>query len=93
MTELTKEEKDYILALSKTYKSLHSEIGEIEGMMKNFSEKAQKLLEELESKRKEELSFLEDLSEKYGMGQIDLFSLRWKKIESDEKIEQPAGKE
>ena len=34
MIDLTKEERDYVLDLSRTYKKLHSEIGEIEKMMK-----------------------------------------------------------
>jgi hypothetical protein len=83
MIELTKEEKDYVLDLSKTYKKLHSDIGEIEKMMKDFSDKAQILLNDLKSKRAEELNFLETLTDKYGDGQIDIFTLKWKKIKEN----------
>jgi len=87
MIDLTKEERDYVLDLSKTYKTIHSEIGEIEKLMKDFSEKTEILLRKLEGKRSEELEFLDQLSEKYGRGQIDIFTLKWKKIEENEKSE------
>lgn len=87
MIDLTKEERDYVLDLSRTYKKLHSEIGEIEKMMSDFSEKTEILIKDLEGKRSEELNFLDQLSEKYGKGQIDIFNLKWKKIEENEKSE------
>jgi hypothetical protein len=52
-------------------------------MMKDFSDKAQSLLNDLESKRAEELNFLETLTDKYGEGQIDIFTLKWKKIKEN----------
>jgi hypothetical protein len=87
MIDLTKEEKNYVLDLSRTYKEMHSEIGEIEKKMRDFSEKAEILIKDLEEKRSEELNFLDQLSEKYGKGQIDIFTLKWKKIEENEKSE------
>lgn len=77
--ELEKSEKEYIRELSENYRDLHSRIGEVEEMMEDFSKKAQDLLRELESKREEEKKFLSDLSEKYGPGSIDVFTLSWKK--------------
>jgi hypothetical protein len=87
MIDLTKDERDYVLDLSRTYKKLHSEIGEIEKMMRDFSEKTEILIKDLEGKRSDELNFLDQLSEKYGKGQIDIFSLKWKKIKENEKSE------
>lgn len=83
--ELENSEKEYIRELSEDYKRLHSKIGEAEEMMKDFSKKAQDLLKELESKREEEIKFLSGLSEKYGPGYIDVFSLSWKKEKKDER--------
>jgi hypothetical protein len=82
--ELENSEKEYIRELSNDYRRLHSKIGEVEEMMKDFSKKAQDLLEELESKRDEENEFLSALSEKYGPGYIDVFTLSWKKGKKDE---------
>lgn len=87
MNDLTKDERDYVLDLSRTYKKLHSEIGEIEKMIREFSEKTEILINDLEQKRSEELNFLDQLSEKYGKGQIDIFTLKWKKIEENGKSE------
>ena len=56
-------------------------------MMRDFSEKTEVLIKDLEGKRSEELNFLDQLSEKYGKGQIDTFTLKWKKIEENEKSE------
>jgi hypothetical protein len=56
-------------------------------MMRDFSEKTEILIKDLEGKRSEELNFLDHLSAKYGKGQIDIFSLKWKKIKENEKSE------
>jgi len=83
MNELENSEKEYIRELSEDYKRLHSRIGEVEEMMEDFSKKAQGLLKELESKREEEKQFILGLSEKYGPGYIDVFTLSWKKEKKD----------
>jgi hypothetical protein len=84
MIELSKEEKEYIVELSKTYRDLHGKIGEIEKMMENFSKQAQDLCKDLEAKREGENEFLESLRQKYGAGKIDVFSLSWKKEDENE---------
>ena len=83
--ELENSEKEYIRELSEDYRRLHTKIGEVEEMMNDFSKKTQDLLKELESKRGEEIKFLSGLSEKYGPGYIDVFSLSWKKEKKDER--------
>lgn len=84
MIELSKEERDYVMELSNTYRELHAKIGEIEKMMENFSKQAQDLCSNLEAKREEEMDFLGSLSEKYGPGKIDVFSFTWKKEDENE---------
>jgi hypothetical protein len=87
MMELENSEKEYIRDLSDNYKRLHSRIGEVEEMMEDFSKKAQALLSELEVKRGEEKQFLSALSEKYGPGYLDVFTLSWKKEKNDGRSE------
>lgn len=84
MIKLSKEEMDYVISLSMEYKKIHSDIKDIENLMKEFSEKAKVLINDLESKRNEEKKFLLGLEDKYGEGHIDVFSLSWK----SKKIEQ-----
>ena len=84
MIELSKDEKNYIIELSGVYRELHAKIGEIEKMMEDFSKQAQDLCVDLEAKREEEMKFLENLRQKYGAGNIDVFSLSWKKEDENE---------
>ena len=77
MIELEESEKDYIKNLSVHYKRIHKEIKEVEDLMKDFTDRAKNLIEELEEKRENELRFLDSLKGKYGDGHIDVFSFKW----------------
>jgi hypothetical protein len=79
MGKLTKKEKSEILKLSKKFIQIHQELFTVEESLKNMSKKSECLLGDLEKCRMEEESFIKSLSNKYGEGILDPFSLSWEK--------------
>lgn len=81
MTELTKKEKEEVLNISQEFIRIHGEIMTVEETIKKMEIRSSELIQELEECRIREKSFSENLSEKYGEGQLDPMGLKWKKEE------------
>ncbi len=77
MTNLTKEERDEILDISKNFVEIHQRIMKIEERIKDLESESSVLIGELESCRDREFRFVSELSDKYGEGTLDPLTLRW----------------
>jgi hypothetical protein len=79
MKDLTDQEKERLLRLSKKFIKVHQDIFKIEDTMRLMNEKSGKLINELEKCRNSEKDFIKDLTQKYGNGTLDPLTLTWKK--------------
>jgi hypothetical protein len=79
MKDLTDQEKERLLRLSKKFIKVHQDIFKIEDTMRLMNEKSVKLINELEKCRNSEKDFIKDLTQKYGNGTLDPLTLTWKK--------------
>ena len=79
MKDLTDQEKERLLRLSKKFINVHQEIFKIEESIKTMNERSFKLISDLEKCRESEKSFIKDLTQKYGNGSLDPLTLTWKK--------------
>ncbi len=79
MKDLTDQEKERLLRLSKKFINVHQEIFKIEESIKVMNERSFKLISDLEKCRESEKSFIKDLTQKYGNGSLDPLTLTWKK--------------
>jgi hypothetical protein len=79
MKDLTDQEKERLLRLSKKFINVHQEIFKIEESIKIMNERSFKLISDLEKCRESEKSFIKDLTQKYGNGSLDPLTLTWKK--------------
>jgi len=79
MKDLTDQEKERLLRLSKKFIKVHQEIFKIEESIKIMNERSLKLISDLEKCRESEKSFIKDLTQKYGNGSLDPLTLTWKK--------------
>ena len=79
MKDLTDQEKERLLRLSKKFINVHQEIFKIEESIKVMNERSFKLISDLEKCRESEKSFIKDLTQKYGNGLLDPLTLTWKK--------------
>lgn len=79
MKDLTDQEKERLLRLSKKFIKVHQEIFKIEESIKIMNERSLKLIGDLEKCRESEKSFIKDLAQKYGNGSLDPLTLTWKK--------------
>jgi hypothetical protein len=79
MKDLTDQEKERLLRLSKKFIKVHQDIFKIEETMRSMNEKSIKLINELEKCRNSEKDFIKDLTQKYGNGTLDPLTLTWKK--------------
>jgi hypothetical protein len=79
MKDLTDQEKERLLRLSKKFINVHQEIFKIEESIKIMNERSFKLISDLEKCRDSEKSFIKDLTQKYGNGSLDPLTLTWKK--------------
>jgi hypothetical protein len=86
MKDLTDQEKERLLRLSKKFIKVHQDIFKIEDMMRLMNEKSVKLINELEKCRNSEKDFVKDLTQKYGSGVLDPLTLTWKKDTMDGKL-------
>ena len=73
MKDLTDQEKERLLRLSKKFINVHQEIFKIEESIKIMNERSFKLISDLEKCRESEKSFIKDLTQKYGNGSLDPF--------------------
>ncbi len=83
MKDLTDQEKERLLRLSKKFIKVHQDIFKIEDTMRLMNEKSIKLIGELEKCRSSEKDFIKDLTQKYGNGSLDPLTLTWKKETMD----------
>ena len=88
MEELSKEEKKSLMLISTEYIDVHREITNVEETIKRMEERSVELIAKLESCRCKERSFIADLGNKYGEGQLDPMNLTWKKEEIKDGISQ-----
>jgi hypothetical protein len=79
MGKLSRKEKSEILKLSERFIGIHQELFGVEEALKNMSKRSESLLMDLEKCREDERRFINDLSNKYGDGVLDPFSLSWEK--------------
>ncbi len=79
MKDLTEQEKERLLRLSKKFIKVHQDIFKIEESIKAMQERSCKLIRDLEKCRDAEKDFIKDLSQKYGNGTLDPLTLTWKK--------------
>ena len=79
MKDLTDQEKERLLRLSKKFINVHQEIFKIEESIKVMNDRSFKLISDLEKCRESEKSFIKDLTQKYGNGSLDPLTLTWKK--------------
>ncbi len=79
MKDLTDQEKERLLRLSKKFIKVHQEIFKIEESIKIMNERSLKLISDLEKCRESEKSFIKDVTQKYGNGSLDPLTLTWKK--------------
>jgi hypothetical protein len=78
MKDLTKQEKERLLRLSKKFIKVHQDIFKIEETMRLMNERSTKLIDELEKCRNSEKDFIKNLTQKYGSGTLDPLTLTWK---------------
>ena len=81
MKNLTAEEKNEILDLSRDFVSIHQEIVMVEKEIKRLEELSSDLISKLNNCRERETVFTESLAAKYGEGSLDAINLAWKKEE------------
>ena len=81
MIELSKKEKEEVLGLSQEFIRIHGEIMTVEETIKKMEARSSELIRELNECRTREKLFSDNLSEKYGDGQLDPTGLKWKKEE------------
>jgi hypothetical protein len=77
MTKLDQKEIESLRSFINKYREIYSDIEKIEKEMIELEKKSGSLLEELEFFREKEKSFLEDLSKKYGVGNLNPLTLNW----------------
>jgi hypothetical protein len=81
MRNLTSDEKNEILDLSRDFVSIHHEIVVVEKEIKRLEELSSELISRLSECRERETIFTNNLSAKYGEGSLDAINLAWKKEE------------
>jgi hypothetical protein len=86
MKDLTDQEKERLLRLSKKFIKVHQDIFKIEDTIKMMQERSLKLIEELDKCRNIEKDFIKDLTQKYGNGSLDPLTLTWNKDEIRNEI-------
>jgi hypothetical protein len=82
MINLTEKEKSEILKISKNFVEIHQRIMKVEEKIKELESESASLIGELESCRDNEFRFVSELSDKYGEGNLDPFTLTWMALES-----------
>jgi hypothetical protein len=86
MKDLTDQEKERLLRLSKKFIKVHQDIFKIEDTIRSMQERSCKLIGELEKCRNVEKDFIKDLTQKYGTGSLDPLTLTWKREEIKNEI-------
>ena len=72
------------MEISKNFVGIHQEIMQVEKAIKEMEEKSAELILKLESCREEEFRLVSSLSDKYGDGSLNPFTLTWE-IEQEKK--------
>lgn len=86
MINLTSQEREKLMSLSKDFVEIHQEIMKVEETIKDMESRASVLIEKLDSCRSEEFRFVSELSDKYGEGSLNPFTLTWDVKEKKEVI-------
>lgn len=86
MKDLTDQEKERLLRLSKKFIKVHQDIFKIEDAIRTMQERSFRLIDDLEKCRNVEKDFIKDLTQKYGNGSLDPLTLTWKKEEIRNEI-------
>ena len=86
MKDLTDQEKERLLRLSKKFIKVHQDIFKIEDTMKIMQERSSNLIKELDKCRNVEKDFIKDLTKKYGNGTLDPLTLTWKSADVKNKM-------
>lgn len=86
MINLTPQEREKIMSLSKDFVEIHQAIMKVEETIKEMESLASTLIEKLDSCRGEEFRFVSELSDKYGEGTLNPFTLTWEIKEEKEII-------
>lgn len=86
MINLTSQEREKLMSLSKDFVEIHQEIMKVEETIKDMESRASVLIEKLDSCRSEEFRFVSELSDKYGEGSLNPFTLTWDAKEKKEVI-------
>jgi len=85
MINLTSQEREKIMSLSKDFVEIHQEIMKVEETIKEMESRASSLVSKLDSCRNEEFRFVSELSDKYGEGSLNPFTLTWE-IKKEKEI-------
>ncbi len=86
MINLSQKEKEKIMEISKNFLEIHQEILHVEKSIKEMEEKSADLISKLESCREEEFRLVSTLSDKYGNGSLNPFTLTWEAVEEKKEI-------
>jgi MoxR-like ATPase len=86
MKDLTDQEKERLLRLSKKFIKVHQDIFKIEDTIRSMQERSLKLIDELDKCRNTEKDFIKDLTQKYGNGSLDPLTLTWNRDEIRNEI-------
>jgi hypothetical protein len=77
MIELSAEEKEELMTISKKFVNVHMSIAKTEENMKKITKSASLLISKLEKCRSREIEFMNELNKKYGEGILDPMTLSW----------------
>ncbi len=86
MINLNQKEKEKIMKISKNFVEIHQEIMQVEKAIKEMEIKSADLVSKLESCREEEFRLVSSLSDKYGDGSLNPFTLTWETIQEKKEI-------
>ncbi len=93
--KITPDEKNEIVRLIETYKTIHDEIKTIENSITEFEEGLQSLyykkdliIKQLEDSRDSEIQMVNNLANTYGDGKLDINNFEWinTQKQTDEQI-------
>ncbi len=81
MINLNTKEKEKIMEISKNFVGIHQEIMQVEQTIKEMESKSADLVSKLESCREDEFRLVSELTDKYGEGSLNPFTLTWEKTQ------------
>lgn len=85
MINLTSQEKEKLMLLSKDFVEIHQGIMKVDETIREMESKASSLISQLDACRNNEFRFVSELSDKYGEGSLNPFTLTWE-IKKEKEI-------